>query len=63
MIGDPLLELGHAGQSAVPACLQLASDESVLRIARVILSEGSISSVARRLEVAGHGVPRLVTLY
>ena len=63
MIGDTLLELDHAGQSAVPACLQLASDEAVLRIGRVILSEGSISSVPRRLEIAGHGLPRLVTLY
>ena len=63
MIGDTLLELDDAGQSAVPACLQLAGDEAVLRIGRVILSEGSISSVPRRLEIAGHGLSRLVKLY
>ncbi len=63
MIGNPLLELGHAGEGAVPASLQLASDEAVLGIGRVILSEGPIGGVPRRLEVADHGLPRLVTLY
>ena len=63
MIGNPLLELGHAGVGAVPASLQLASDEAVFGIGRVILTEGTISSVARRFEIADHGLPRLVTLY
>lgn len=62
MIGNPLLELGHAGESTIPASLQLTSDEAVLGIGRVILSEGPISSVPRRLEIADHGLPRLVTL-
>ena len=62
MIGNTLLEPGHASQSAVPACLQLPGDEAVLRIGCVILSEGPISSVPRRLEIAGHGLPRLVAL-
>src|SRR5689334_7622914 len=63
MIGNPLLELGHTDEGAVPASLQLASDEAVLGIGRVILSEGPISSVPRRFEIADHGLPRLVTLY
>ena len=63
MIGNTPLELDHTSQSAVPACLQLTRDESVLRIGRVILSEGSISGVPRRLEIAGHGLPCLVTLH
>src|SRR5580700_12068883 len=62
MLGKPLLELGHAGESTIPASLQLTSDEAVLGIGRVILSEGPISSVPRRLEITDQGLPRLVTL-
>jgi hypothetical protein len=62
MPGKPLLELGHAGESTIPASLQLTSDEAVLGIGRVILSEGPISSVPRRLEITDQGRPRLVTL-
>jgi len=61
MLGKPLLELGHAGESTIPASLQLTSDEAVLGIGRVILSEGPISSVPRRLEITDQGIPRLVT--
>ena len=60
MIGNALLELYHAGQGAVPARFQLACDEAVLGIGRVILTEGSIGGVPRRLEIAGHGLARLV---
>jgi hypothetical protein len=51
------LELDHASQSVVPVCLQLTRGGSSLRIGRVILSEGSISSVPRCLEDRGSWPP------
>ena len=59
MRGDPLFDPGHAGECAIPAGLQLAGDEAVLGIGCVILAEGAVGGVARRLEVA-HGLARLV---
>ena len=51
------------GESTIPSSLQLTSDEAVLGIGSIILPEGPISSVPRCLEIAGHRLPRLVTLY
>src|SRR5260221_585014 len=51
MIGNALLELYHAGQGAVPARFQLACDEAVLGIGRVILTEGSIGGRALPVDV------------
>ena len=45
---------------AVPARLQLARHEAVLGIGGVVLPEGPVGRVARRLEVAHHGLARLV---
>ena len=60
MLGDALLDLGHARERAVPARLQLARHEAVLGIGGVVLAEGPIGGVARRLEVARQGLARLV---
>jgi hypothetical protein len=50
--GDVLLDLGYACQRAVPASFQLASDQAVLRIGGIVLTECPVSGVARRLEIA-----------
>ena len=60
MLDDAPLDLGHARQRPVPARLQLARHEAILRIGGVVLAEGPIGGVARRLEIAGQGLPRLV---
>jgi hypothetical protein len=62
MVGDARLAGGHADQGAVPARLELAGDKAVLGIGRVILPEGAIGRVARRLEVADQGLARFVAL-
>src|SRR3954471_5831849 len=62
MVGDARLAGGHADQGAVPARLELAGDKAVLGIGRVILPEGAVGRVARRLEVADQGLARFVAL-
>src|SRR5205085_737094 len=59
-IGDAPLDLGDACQGAVPASLELARDEAVLRVGGVVLAGRPISGVTHRLEVTQQGVPRLV---
>ena len=62
VLGDARPAGGRPGQSAVPARLQLASDEAVLRIGGVVLPEGALGGIAGRLEVAHHGLTRVVPL-
>src|SRR3954454_4806047 len=62
MLGEARLAGGHADQGAVTARLELAGDKAVLGIGRVILPEGAIGTVARRLEVADQGLAGFVAL-
>ena len=60
MLGHPPLDLGDTRQRPVPPDLQLTGDEAVLRIGRVVLSEGAVGGVVRGLKIAGECVPGLV---
>jgi transposase InsO family protein len=52
MVGDPTQGLGDAFECPVPSRLEFTGDQAVLRIGSIVLAEGAISGVLRRLEVA-----------
>ena len=60
MRGNPGLDLTDACQRVVPSQLQFRRDQPVLRIDGVILPEGPIGAVARRLEVAHQRITNLI---
>ena len=60
MLGDPPVDLGDTRQRPVPARLQLAGHEAVLWVGGIILAEGSLGVVARRLEIARQRLARIV---
>jgi hypothetical protein len=61
MLADALGDLGHPGQRAVPARLQLAGYEAVHGIGGVVLTKGPVGGIARCLEITRHGLTCLVT--
>ena len=60
MVGDTTLARGHTGQGTIPPCLELASDEAVLGISRIILPERTFGRIARRLQIADQRLTRFV---
>ena len=67
MGGDFAFDLCHANQRFVPARLQFAGDQPIGRVGGVVLPEGAIGCIARRLEIAleclAHLIPPLGGLF
>ena len=60
MSGNLALDLRHMRQRLVPARFQFASDQSVGRIGGIVLAEGAIGGIARRLEIAVERLAHLI---
>jgi hypothetical protein len=67
MGGDLAFNLRHARERLVPARLQFAGHQPIGRVGGVVLPEGPIGCIARRLEIAleyvVHLIPPLVGLF
>src|SRR5262249_33484712 len=62
MGGNLGFDLRHAGERRVPSRLQFAGHQSVSRIGSVVLPEGPIGCIARRLEITPERLTHLVPL-
>src|SRR4051794_22408479 len=62
MDGDLALHLGDADERPVPARLKLTGDQPIGRIGGVILTEGAVGGVARRLEITAENLADLIPL-
>src|SRR5271166_6672468 len=62
MVGDLRLDFSDAGERLVPTRLQFTGDQTVGRIGGVVLAEGAIRRIARRLEIASERFADLITL-
>ena len=60
MSGDLCFNLGNAYKRLIPARLQFACDQSVCRIGRVELAEGSVCRVARGLQITRKSITDLI---
>ncbi|MBB4146221.1 hypothetical protein [Rhizobium rhizoryzae] len=60
MSGNLGLYLAGASKRLVPACFELRRHQPVLRISRVVLSEGPVGYIARCLEIAQRGILNLI---
>src|SRR6516162_3880129 len=60
MCRDLGLDLPHVRKRPIPARLQFARNQSVGWIGRIVLPEGAIGGVARRLEIVAKGLAHLI---
>ena len=58
--GNLALNFRNMRERLIPTRFQFVRDKSIGRIDRVILSEGAISGVARRLQITVQGIAHLV---
>ena len=60
MRDDLALDFGDTGQRLVPARFELAGDQSVGGIGSVILTEGAVGGIVRRVEIAAKSLAYLI---
>src|SRR6516165_9932956 len=60
MCRDLGLDLPHVRKRPIPARLQFARNQSVGWIGRIVLPEGAIGGIARRLEIVAEGLAHLI---